>query len=288
MKNKARKLIMIMVDGFGVPPEGWEKSIFAKYCSPEFIKLFIENSIPLNATLDIEGIPQSATGQTTLFTGVNAAKIVGSHISGFPGPSLKAILKSNNIFLALIKLGKQVVFANSYSRYPLNKILGTRFASVTSVMLSTFAEKALDTDDLLKGEAVFHDITRRTITEKYGIPVTTPEDGAKHLLKVSSKNDFTLFEYFMTDRAGHANEEKELKTSLDELSRFILELCNNLPEGTGLLLCSDHGNCEDTNTKQHTFNPTPLLMINMDKPNTIPKCLTDVYNLIINYFENKS
>ena len=34
--------------------------------------------------LGIEGLPQSATGQTALFTGINAAQLLGRHLFGFP------------------------------------------------------------------------------------------------------------------------------------------------------------------------------------------------------------
>ncbi|MEI6054743.1 MAG: hypothetical protein WCR55_01680 [Lentisphaerota bacterium] len=285
MIENPRKLIMIMVDGFGIPPEGWGNSVFARFCSSDFIALFENNSIPLDATLEMAGIPQSATGQTAIFTGLNASKLFGSHLSGFPGPFLKSLLCKSNIFLELIKLNKSVIFANSYARYPLEKIINSRFASVTSVMLSTFSEQALNTEDMLNGNAVFHDITRRTIAEKFGLSTISPEDGAKHLLNISSKYDFTLFEYFLTDKAGHSRDEAELKITLEELSRFILELTNNLPKDTSLLICSDHGNCEDIGSKQHTINFVPLLLINIQTSNCQLRSITDIHNLIINHFK---
>lgn len=277
---------MIMVDGFGIPPEGWENSIFARFCLSDFIDLFKNNSIPLDSTLEMEGIPQSATGQTAIFTGLNASKLFGSHLSGFPGPFLKSLLVKNNIFLELMKLNRSVIFANAYVRCPLDKIINSRFASVTSVMLSTFSEQALNTEDMLKGNAVSHDITRRTIAEKFGLPIISPEEGAKHLLNVSSKYDFTLFEYFLTDKAGHSRDEAELKITLEELSRFILEVKNNLPKDTCLLICSDHGNCEDIGSKQHNLNFVPLLLLNIQTSNCQLRSITDIYGLIINYFKN--
>ncbi len=275
---------MIMVDGFGIPQEGWDNSVFARFCPPDFIELFANNSVPLDATLGLNGIPQSATGQTAIFTGLNAPKLVGSHLSGFPGPFLKSLLLKNNIFLELIKLNKSVVFANSYARYPLEQILNSRFASVTSVMLSTFAKQPLKTKEMLNGDAIFHDITRRTIAEKFELPTITPEEGALHLLNVSSKYDFTLFEYFLTDKAGHSRNEAELKITLEEFSEFILYLKNNLPTDTSLLICSDHGNCEDIGNKQHTTNPVPLLLINIQYDKYQLKSITDIYNLILNHF----
>ena len=44
---------------------------------------------PIDAALGIEGLPQSATGQTALFTGVNAPQLVGMHISAFPTQDLR-------------------------------------------------------------------------------------------------------------------------------------------------------------------------------------------------------
>ncbi|HBM16734.1 MAG TPA: metalloenzyme [Lentisphaeria bacterium] len=285
MSGKTRKLIMIMVDGLGIPPESWEKSVFAKFCPSEFVNLFIDNSIPLDAALGVEGLPQSATGQTALFTGRNASQIIGSHLSGFPGPRLKALLKENNIFLELIKRGHSAMFANSYARYPLDLVINTRFASVTSVMLSTFAQKALASEELLSGHAVFHDITRESIAEQFDIPTITPTEGAGHLLNVSLKYDFILFEYFRTDMAGHSGDEEELRIVLKKFSTFLLEIYKNLPPDTGLLLCSDHGNCENIFSKQHTLNKVPLLLVNMEKPDPLPLSITDVYNVILEYFK---
>ena len=40
--------------------------------------------LALDAVLGVKGRPQSATGQTSLFTGVNAAAVLGRHLRGFP------------------------------------------------------------------------------------------------------------------------------------------------------------------------------------------------------------
>ena len=48
----------------------------------------------LDATLGVPGLPQSATGQTTLLTGVNAAAHAGRHMVGIPGPTLRPLLSS--------------------------------------------------------------------------------------------------------------------------------------------------------------------------------------------------
>src|SRR6185436_9156180 len=42
-----------------------------------------------DASLGVTGLPQSATGQTTLFTGVNAAQVLGRHLYAFPTATLQ-------------------------------------------------------------------------------------------------------------------------------------------------------------------------------------------------------
>src|SRR5574340_1599560 len=47
--------------------------------------------IPTDATLGVPGLPQSATGQTTIFTGVNAANAIGEHLGPYPNAALRKI-----------------------------------------------------------------------------------------------------------------------------------------------------------------------------------------------------
>ena len=44
----------------------------------------------LDAALGVPGLPQSGTGQTTLFTGVNAQAALGHHVPALPGPRFQA------------------------------------------------------------------------------------------------------------------------------------------------------------------------------------------------------
>jgi len=106
-----KKVIMIMVDGFGIPEKGWMNSIYSEFCDTRFVKLLSEFSVPVRTDMGIDGIPQSATGQTALFTGYNAAKIMGMHMQGFPGPKLREVICSRNLFSNLMEKGKKVAFS---------------------------------------------------------------------------------------------------------------------------------------------------------------------------------
>src|SRR3989304_5766016 len=54
--------------------------------------------VPTDATLGVDGLPQSASGQTTLLTGINAARQVGRHVHGFCTRALAGILDGTSLF----------------------------------------------------------------------------------------------------------------------------------------------------------------------------------------------
>jgi len=56
---------------------------------------------PTDATLGVAGLPQSATGQTAIFTGVNASALLGRHLWGFPNERLRVARDSGAmVFIA--------------------------------------------------------------------------------------------------------------------------------------------------------------------------------------------
>ena len=71
--------------------------------------------------------------------------------------------------------------------------------------------------------------------------------------------DFTIFEYFKTDKAGHTQDHQRCEIVLRELDGFLSAYLETAPPGTLTLLTSDHGNIEDLSTRSHTCKPVPLL-----------------------------
>ena len=67
--------------------------------------------------LGIEGRPQSASGQTTILTGINAPTLLGYHKQGFPNAAMREIIAEHSIFLQLKRAGiEPVTFANTYTQ----------------------------------------------------------------------------------------------------------------------------------------------------------------------------
>ncbi len=220
-----------------------------------------EKSVPIDACLGVPGLPQSATGQTTLFTGVNAPKCMGRHVEGFPGPSLRTLITDDNLLLALTRKTRRVRFANGYLAESVEEIRARRFKSVTTVAALTCPETFCLREDLLANQAVFHDITRETMRQRgYTGPLVTPQQAAEHLIQVALSYDFTLFEFFLTDLAGHSRKFAEAVETLTLLDAFLAPVFAMAAEQEILVvLTSDHGNIECMDAHGHTTNPVPLI-----------------------------
>jgi hypothetical protein len=255
------KILFIFIDGLGL---GSNDPAQNPLCSGRYPKLMelLNGATPIDACLGVAGKPQSATGQAALLCGVNAPETMGKHIEGFPPPRLKTLIEQENIFSKLRALGKDPTFANSYwIDDPFN--IPPRRRSVTTVMTLAANGGVRHKQELLSGMAVNHDITRWTMhTRGYDGPHISEADAAGHLLDVAAEHDFTLYEYFMTDRAGHSNDPELTSRCLESLEKFL-----PLAAGFGndpnrlFLLCSDHGNIEDCTSRTHTLNPVPLIAI---------------------------
>ena len=214
---------------------------------------------PVDANMGVDGLPQSGTGQTSIFCGINASKIVGKHFGPFPYSTLKPIIEKDNIFNSFLEQGMKVSFANAFPKIFFDYInSGRKRLNVTTLMALYSDVKLFDADDMLAGRGVSSDLTHRrwNIKLKYKIPTITPEEAASRLLNITAENNFTLFEYFFTDHLGHGRNKDELDILLDDLDRFLNKIISEISEDTSLLICSDHGNLENIGVKGHTNNPT--------------------------------
>lgn len=239
----------------------------------------------IDARLGVPGLPQSATGQTALFTGINAPKLTGRHINGFPTKALRDILERYSIFKQINQAGGKAVFANTFTKEYFESVRRGRWrysASTTAALAGNC--RLLMVEDLTKGYAVYQDLTNEQLHRKnYSVPLITPENAAENLVRQAKSNDFTLFEYFQTDHCGHAQDWNLALTLLNRLDRFVATVASLLPPGFCLVLTSDHGNIEDLSVKTHTLNPVPLLVFGADVQNFVNvNSLTDVCPTILN------
>ncbi|HBB96792.1 MAG TPA: hypothetical protein DC054_15550 [Blastocatellia bacterium] len=215
---------------------------------------------PTDACLGIEGRPQSASGQTTILTGVNAPKIIGAHKQGFPNQALLDIIREHSIFLQLKNKGiESITFANTYTKRFFER--RPRWISATTAAVEAAGLRFNVVEDLKAGRAVYHDFTNEMLIE-YGeiVDVRTPELAGDVLAGIVRSHRFTLYEYFITDKIGHAQDYDAARRGLPMLARFIRAVLRNLDlTNTTMILTSDHGNIEDLSARNHTLNLVPTI-----------------------------
>ncbi len=267
------RILLIFIDGLGIGKKNPLKNpcahkkitIFNNFLSENFPKSILFNGLvkPISAQLDVPGLPQSATGQTALYTGINAAKILGKHLSGFPNQKLRSILEHHSVLYQLTQAGRKVAFINTYRPIFFEKGPEAliRFLSVTSIMNWKANLKFSTLKDLKAKRSIYHDFTNQELIKKgFNVPLFSAVNAGRILAETSQNYDFCLYEYFKTDHAGHSQSLKSAVLMLAQIEQFILTVLKhiNLAE-TLLIITSDHGNIEDLSLKTHTTNPVPLM-----------------------------
>jgi hypothetical protein len=259
-------VLLIFVDGLGLGDDDPRKNPVAA-ANLARLRLLrdrpapdpLTTLIPTDACLGIPGLPQSATGQTSILAGVNAPAAVGRHINGYCTKSLAALLDGRSIFTRVQAAGRQATFANAFTPAYLEH--PPRFRSVSTVAVSQAGCRLRTLDDLARGEAVFHDFTNRLLPERgYSLPLVTPREAGERLARLARSHAFTMYEHFLTDRAGHAQDIPWAVEILQDLDCFLDGVLSHLDLSAHLVvLTSDHGNLEDLSSRRHTRNPVPTL-----------------------------
>lgn len=272
MKNT----LMIFVDGIGIGENNPDINPFFKYGFKTFSNIFGElpyiGNIPLrsddkilsgiDASLGVEGLPQSGTGQTSIFAGINAQKIIGQHFGPYPYSTLVPILKKVNIFKSFHERGLKTTFVNAYPKVFFDYInSGKKRLSVTSLSCLLSGVKLRKAKELHSGKALSAEIDNSRWVSKlnYKVPVIKPRTAAKRLIKLSEGNHFTLFEYFLSDHIGHGRIKDEFLKIFNTFDDFLFHLFDLIPSQMNLIICSDHGNLEDISIKTHTRNPALVI-----------------------------
>jgi len=286
----AAHTLLVFVDGLGLgPPDPAVNPVYGGAC-PHLVDLIENNAQAIDACLGVNGLPQSATGQTALLTGVNAPQLVGRHIEGFPGAALREVVAARNIFRRLKNRGLRTTFANGYFVESVDEVRHARLQSVTTVAaLSVFGE-VRNRQDIEANRAVYHDLTRQSLRERgYSGVLLSPAQAAGHLTGLTLEHDLTLFEFFRTDRAGHRRDSAATRGVLSRLDEFLGVLTDEAAaQGYLLVITSDHGNVEDNRTRLHTLNPVPFVAVGA-AAGAIRKrvrSLTDVTPALIEYVSN--
>ena len=241
----------------------------------------------LDASLGLPGLPQSATGQTALLTGVNASAILGRHLNGFPNQKLRELIAEHSILKRLAKKGYRAAFLNTFRPpfFDYDPFEIIRYLSVTSVSNLYADLPFFSLDDLLQERSVYQDMTNHSLRQKgFDVPIFTPEKAGQIIGTQSQHYHFSLYEYFQTDFAGHAQEMPRAQKEIEKLDRFLKAVLDTVDlQETLVIVSSDHGNIEDLSVKGHTTNLAMTLIFGAGSSQVLPylKSIVDVTPVIL-------
>lgn len=297
-----RHALLLFVDGIGLGPDDPAINPFAAARTPTLNRLLGRNLtytgdrirsdgallVPIDATLGVEGLPQSATGQTALLTGLNAPKLAGRHVTAYPTAQLKDLLTEHNIFAQVGRLGGTVALANAYtSEYFAAVDAGRlRHAAITFSALSAGVHLR-DLNDLRAGRAVFHDLTNARLRSwGYDVPEISPQQAGRTLGGIVSEHHLTIFEFFLTDLAAHRRIPLDAGVVVEMVDALLGGVLDTIDLATTLvLMVSDHGNLEDRRHDVHTRNHVPALLIGSagESVGSTLRSLTDITPALCNW-----
>ncbi|EJO69117.1 metalloenzyme [Leptospira kirschneri] len=279
-------IFYMFIDGIGFSPDDPETNPFSRYAKSFFLPL-AGKSIPQNAPLSlkntvflktdasmgIKGLPQSATGQTSLWTGINACKVLQRHLSGFPTFTLKKIISKYSIVRVLEERGFKADLLNCYTPAFTEYVKKNPRHVSASTLIQMASDKPLKgMDDLRRGRGLYMDITHEYLKEfSRGyldesdelFQIRDPYQTGKSIIRNCKEDDYTLciYEFFLTDKIGHKMNWEAAEKYIGELESFLTGILGELnPEEDQLIVTSDHGNLENLSVDVHTLNQVPTVL----------------------------
>lgn len=267
----ARRLLFVFLDGVGIGPSDPAVNPFLKSDLPTWTALMggrvptldephvvggSGRTFPLDATLDMEGTPQSGTGQAALLTGESTARIFGRHFGPWTPVSLRPLVEDFSVLRRVLDAGRSVAFANAYPRgWPgdrsARRVAGPPLAARGAGLLDRH-EEALGRGDAISSEMV-NDGWRRHLGFDW-LPEISPRDAGANLARIAAGHDFTFYAHYTTDTAGHRGRMEGAVEALERVDAFLDGIVTADDGKTLLLIASDHGNIEDVGGG-HTRNP---------------------------------
>jgi hypothetical protein len=277
------RVLFIFLDGIGLGENNPETNPFARAKMPNLNALLdgrslLKASAPfvgeratllaIDPAVGVDGLPQSATGQAMLLTGINISAEIGYHYGPKPNPAVAAYLNGGTLFSRFVKAGKKTTLLNAYPpRYFDGIDSGKRLYSSIPLAVTNARIELFRHEDLFAGRALSADFTGegwRTMLGFPDSPVMNPHEAGRKLASLAMEYDFSLFEYWASDYAGH---KQQMDTAIGLMETFdgvlggMEEERRKTKEELLVIVTSDHGNMEDVSTRRHTDANVPSLVI---------------------------
>ena len=275
MSAHPSRILLVFLDGVGIGEPDPDVNPFARACArmqiptlhrltggrlPTLAEPHVRGpmgaAFPLDARLDVEGTPQSGTGQAALLTGLSAAEMLGRHFGPWTPVRLRPLVEQRSVLRRAVDAGRSVAFANAYPRGWPGARGGRRVAAPP---LAARGAGVLDRHEeaLASGEAVSSEMVNdgwREHLGHVGLPHISAAAAGGNLAAIAARHDLTLYAHYATDTAGHTRAMRPALAALRRVDAFLGGLAAALPADALVLLASDHGNLEDVRSG-HTRNP---------------------------------
>ena len=228
--------------------------------------------VSLDAGLGVPGLPQSATGQAVLLTGLNIPAELGYHYGPKPNRQVAGYLTNGNTLFAWLRAqGKRAALLNAYPpRYFSGIESGKRLYSSIPLAYTSAGYALFAQEDYFAGQALSADFTGQGWRSMLGIaeaPVMSAHEAGRKLGQLARQYDFAMFEYWASDYAGHKQDMTWATSQLDTFDDVLAGLASSWSLDEDLILItSDHGNMEDLSARRHTAANVPCLVIGRAHP----------------------
>ncbi|HET6821426.1 MAG TPA: alkaline phosphatase family protein [Anaerolineales bacterium] len=273
------RLLFIFLDGIGLGENNPETNPFARAKMPNLNQLLDGRSllkdaapfhgehaslVAVDPAVGVKGLPQSATGQAILLTGINIPAELGYHYGPKPNPDVAAYLKEATLFSRFTKEGKKAALLNAYPpRYFDGIDSGKRLYSSIPLAVISAGLPLFRHEDLFAGRALSADFTGegwRTMLGFRDAPTMDAVQAGAKLASLAQQYDFSLFEYWASDYAGHKQQMENAIELMEAFDAVLGGLVDSWENGL-ILVTSDHGNMDDLSTRKHTAAHVPALLI---------------------------
>lgn len=294
-RGRMTHILILFLDGFGLGSDNTDVNPIAAAKMPTIHRLLgghplVESTSPfsneyvslraIDAKLGVPGLPQSASGQAALLTGRNVPKEINEHYGPKPNPAIIDILHADNLFIQIRSRGGTSALLNAYPpRYFEHIRSGHRLYSAIPMAFDAAGIGLMDADDLKAGNALSADFTGVGWNTQDGFPQApqySPHEAGANLASLSRKYTVSMFDYWLSDIAGHRSsfpEAVELLEALDAVFEGLFDTWDK--EHDLVVITSDHGNIEDSQEGKHTYNPVPALLYG---PETIRAPFSDRFS----------
>jgi len=273
------RVLFIFLDGIGLGENHPETNPFARAKMPNLNQLLEGRSLlkeaapfhgerasllAVDPAVGVSGLPQSATGQAILLTGINIPAELGYHYGPKPNPEVAAYLKEATLFSRFTKEGKKAALLNAYPpRYFDGIDSGKRLYSSIPLAVISAGLPLFRHEDLFDGRALSADFTGegwRTMLGFREAPTMDAVQAGAKLASLAKGYDFSLFEYWASDYAGHKQQMENAISLMETFDAVLGGLVESWEEGL-ILVTSDHGNMDDLSTRKHTAAHVPAFVI---------------------------